>query len=138
MKEITYLLLTFFVLVMACEENEELPGLQTVGTSTATVVEYSLSNDEPQPGENVTLSINYVNPVDDPATQIEILEQIGNGDFTALTQLDESSANSGSEVSRTVSYTVPALDSGTVVTLDMLLRTQREFPQRERVELTVQ
>ncbi len=138
MKILFYLLAPLLVLTIACEENQQIPDLQTVGTSTATVVELSLSNDEPVPGENVTLAISYVNPVDDRATQIEVLEQIADNDFTSLTQLDESSAAAGSQISRSVSYTVPALDSGTVVTLDMLLSTQREFPQRERVSLTVQ
>jgi len=138
MKNITFLLIPIFILLFACEENQQLPDLQTVGTSTATVVELSLSNEEPLPGESVTLNISYVNPPSDPATQIEVLQQVEDGDFTSLTQLDESSAAAGTQVSRSVNYTVPALDSGTVVTLDMLLRTQREFPQRERVSLTVQ
>jgi hypothetical protein len=138
MKKLIYLLAPLFVLTIACEENEQLPDLQTVGTSTATVVDLGLSNDAPQPGEQITLSINYVNLASDPASQIEVLEQIGDGDFTTLTQLDESSATPDSEISRTVAYTVPMLDSGTVVTMDMLLRTQREFPQRERISLIVQ
>ena len=138
MKKIIYLLIPIFVIAVACEENEQLPDLQTIGTSTATVVELSLSNDEPIPGESVTLDISYVNPPSDPATQIEVLQQVDDGDFTSLTQLDESSAAAGTQVSRSVNYTVPALDSGTVVTLDMLLSTQREFPQRERISLTVQ
>jgi hypothetical protein len=138
MKKLIYLLAPLFVLTIACEENEQLPDLQTVGTSTATVVDLGLSNDAPQPGEQITLSINYVNLASDPASQIEVLEQIGDGDFTTLTQLDESSATPDSEISRTVAYTVPMLDGGTVVTMDMLLRTQREFPQRERISLIVQ
>ena len=138
MKYILYLLATLTITLTACEENEALPDLQTVGTSTATLVELALSNETPEPGENVTLAISYVNMAEDPASQIEVLEQVGEGDFTSLTQLDESSAAPDSEITRTVTYTVPALDSGTVVTLDMLLSTQREFPQRERIELTVQ
>lgn len=138
MKKIIYFLAPLLVVIAACEENEEIPDLETVGTATATVVELGLSNEEPEPGEDVTLSINYVNSASDPASQIEVLEKIGEGEFTQLTQLDESSASTDSEVNRTVTYTVPALDSGTVITLDMLLRTQREFPQRERISLTVQ
>jgi len=138
MKKLIYLFAPLFILMIACEENEQLPDLQTVGTSTATVVDLGLSNDAPQPGEQVTLSINYVNLASDPASQIEVLEQVGDGDFTTVTQLDESSASPDSEITRTVTYTVPALDSGTVVNLDMLLRTQREFPQRERVSLIIQ
>lgn len=131
-------LLVFGVLTWGCEENEELPGIQTVGTSTATIAEISLSNDEPEPGEEISITLYYVNLAEDPASELRVLQKVGSGDFTEFTTLDESSAEEASEITRTVNFTVPNVDSATVITLDMLLSSQREFPQRERASLTVQ
>lgn len=126
------------VLSWGCEENEELPGFDTVGTSTATIAEISLSNDEPEPGEQITITLYYVNLAEDPASELQVLQKVGAGDFAELTTLDESSAQVASEITRTVNYTIPNVDSATVITLDMLLSSQKEFPQRERASLTVQ
>lgn len=126
------------VLSWGCEENEELPGFQTVGTSTATIAEISLSNDEPEPGEEITITLYYINLAEDPVSELEVLQQVGDGDFTELTTMDESSAAVDAEITRTVNFTVPNVDSATVITLDMLLSSQKEFPQRERTSLTVQ
>lgn len=122
----------------ACAENDLLPDYELVGTATATIAEISVSNDEPLPGEEVTVTLYYVNRPDDPATQIELLEQVGSGDFTTEVTLDESSAAADQEITRTYTYTVPNVEVGTEITLDMLLSSQnREFPQRERVSLEV-
>lgn len=126
------------VLSWGCEENEALPDFQTVGTSTATIAEISLSNDEPEPGEEITITLYYINLAEDPASELEVLQRVGDGDFTELTTMDESSAEADAEITRTVNYTVPNVDSATVITLDMLLSSQKEFPQRERTSLTVQ
>ena len=131
-------LLVIGVLSWGCEENEELPDLQTVGTSTATIAEISVSNDEPEPGEEITITLYYVNLAEDPASELEVLQKVGEGDFTELTTMDESSAAVDAEITRTVNYTVPDVDSATVITLDMLLSSQQAFPQRERTSLTVQ
>ncbi len=124
-------------LMVACEENEVLPDHQTVGTSTATIAEISVSNEEPVPGEEVIVTVNYVNLTEDPAKSIQILEQIGDGSFAELTTIDASSDPVNEEVTQTFPYTVSAV-SGTTVLLDMVLTSQREFPQRERVTLSVQ
>ena len=136
-----YLLVSVLILAAiswGCEENQELPDLQTVGTSTATIAEISVSNDEPEPGEEVSITLYYINIAEDPATELQVLQKVGSGDFTALTTLDESSAQVSAEITRTVNYIVPNVDSATVITLDMLLSSQKEFPQRERTSLTVQ
>jgi len=136
-----YVLMSMLMLAIfgwGCEENQEIPDLQTVGTSTATIAEITLSNDEPEPGEQITISLYYVNIAEDPATELQVMEQVGSGEFTEVTKLDESSAEISAEITREVSYTVPAVDSATVITLDMLLSSQKEFPQRERASLTVQ
>jgi len=122
----------------ACAENDLLPDYELVGTATATLAGISVSNDEPLPGEEVTVTLSYVNRPDDPATQIELLEQVGDGDFTSEVTLDESSTQADQEVTRTYTYTVPDVAVGTDITLDMLLSSQnREFPQRERTSLEV-
>lgn len=132
------LLTTISFLMMACEENEVLPDHQTVGTSTATVAGISVSNETPAPGEQVTVTINYVNLSEDPAQRIQILEKIGEeGSFAELTSFDASSDPVNEEVTQTFTYTVPAV-SETTVLLDMVLTSQREFPQRERAALSVQ
>jgi len=131
-------LMALFFGFSACVENDLLPDYEKVGTATATLAEISVSNDEPLAGEEVTVTLYYVNRPDDPATQIELLEQIGSGDFTSEVTLDESSAAADQEITRTYAYTVPDVDAGTEITLDMLLSSQnREFPQRERVSLEV-
>ena len=122
----------------ACAENDLLPDYELVGTATATIAEISVSNDEPLVGEEVTVTLYYVNRPDDPATQIELLKQVGSGDFITETTLDESSAAADQEITRTYTYTVPNVEVGTAITLDMVLSSQnREFPQRERVSLEV-
>lgn len=122
----------------ACEKNEVLPDYQLVGTSTATIADISVSNDEPLPGEEITVTLYYVNLEEDPATEIELLEQVGSGDFTTITTLDESSASVSEEITRTYTYTVPDVEVGTSITLDMLLSSQtKEYPQRERVSIEV-
>ena len=134
----TLVLIVLILGFSACVENDLLPDYEKVGTATATLAEISVSNDEPLAGEEVTVTLYYVNRPDDPATQIELLEQIGSGDFTSETTLDESSAAADQEITRTYAYTVPDVDAGTEITLDMLLSSQnREFPQRERVSLEV-
>lgn len=122
----------------ACAENDLLPDYELVGTATATIAEISVSNDEPLVGEEVTVTLYYVNRPDDPATQIELLKQVGSGDFITETTLDESSAAADQEITRTYTYMVPDVEVGTEITLDMVLSSQnREFPQRERVSLEV-
>lgn len=124
--------------VAACEKNDVLPDYELVGTATSTIADISVSNSSPLPGEEVIVTFYYVNLASDPATEIELLEQIGSGDFTSETTLDESSAATGEEITRTYTYTVPDLEVGTEITLDMVLSSQnREFPQRERVNLEI-
>lgn len=137
----TYCKIFVFVSLLAlaaCEKNEVLPGYEYVGTSTATLASISVSNDAPVAGEEVTITLYYVNMAEDPAAQLQLLQQIGGGDFSEISSFDESSAPVDKEVTRTFSYVVPAeLDSGTVITFDMLLSSQKDFPQRERTSLEV-
>lgn len=122
----------------ACEKNEVLPDYQVAGTSTATIAQISVSNDEPLSGEEITVTLYYVNLEEDPATGIELLEQVGGSGFTTVTTMDESSASLDAEITRTYTYTVPDVEVGTAIRLDMVLSSQnKEFPQREKVDLEV-
>ncbi|WPP53243.1 hypothetical protein [Catalinimonas niigatensis] len=124
--------------MLSCEDNEVLPDYEKVGTSTATVADISVSNAKPLPGEAIVVTINYVNLAEDPATEIELLAKVGSGNFGALTTLDESSAGISEEITRTYTYTVPDVEFGTVIILDMVLNSENsEFPQRERVTIEV-
>ncbi len=124
--------------ITSCEKNEVLPDYDLVGTATSTVADISVSNDEPVPGEEIVVTLYYVNRADDPATGIELLVKVGGGDFSPLTTLDESSSNLDEEITKTYAYTVPEVDFETVIVLDMVLSSQnKEFPQRERAEIEV-
>lgn len=140
-KNILNILCSFVILFSfaSCDENEELPGFETIGTATATDADITVSNDEPASGEEITLSLYYINVGSDPAREIEVLVSIDGGDFTSFTTLDESSATVNAEITRTVDYTVAdGLASGTSIRFDMLLKSAKEFPQREIVTVTVQ
>lgn len=122
----------------ACEKNDVLPAYELVGTATSTIADISVSNTEPLPGEEIVVTFYYVNLASDPATEIELLEQLGSGDFSSVTTLDESSAAVSEEITRTFTYAVPDVADGTQITLDMLLSSQnKEFPQRERINVEV-
>ncbi|MFP4092101.1 MAG: hypothetical protein ACLFT3_17465 [Cyclobacteriaceae bacterium] len=121
----------------SCEKNDVLPDYELVGTSTATIASISVSDAEPVAGEEIVVTLYYVNLSEDPATEIRLLQSLGDADFTEVTTLDESSAAVSQEITRTFTYTVPSVDPGTGIDLDMVLSTQREFPQRERVSLEV-
>jgi hypothetical protein len=136
----TLAVLSVFLLSLtftACEENDLLPDYEYVGTSTATLASIGVSNDEPAPGETIEVTMTYANTVEDPASQLRVLASVDGGDFTEVTTFDESSAPTNEEISRTFSYTVPNVDDGTEIDLDMVLSTQREFPQRERTSIEV-
>ncbi len=134
-----FILLATGLLTVACEKNEVLPDYALAGTSTVTLADISVSNEKPVAGEQVSVTLYYVNVGEDPAKQITLLEKVGGSDtFTEIVTLDESSAAVNAEVTRTFTYTVPAVPSKTDIVIDMVLRSQKEFPQRERVTLTVQ
>lgn len=122
----------------ACEKNEVLPDYQLVGTSTATIADISVSNDEPLPGEEIIVTLYYVNLEEDPVTSVELLEQIGDGEFSNVTTIDGLTLLTDGEVTQTYTYTVPDVEVGTSITLDMVLSSQtKEYPQRERVSIEV-
>lgn len=140
-KTLTHKLLTILLvssgLATSCEEADPVPGYEYVGTAAATLFSVSVSNEEPAPGEEVVITINYVNRADDPASELQALVKVGEEDFTQLNVSDESGAAPGEEIVRTFAYQVPEVESGTTIAFDLLLTTQRMFPQRERVSFDV-
>ncbi len=140
-KILNYQLLTILLvssgLTVSCEEADPVPDYEYVGTAAATVFSVSASNDEPTAGEEVTITITYVNRADDPAQELEALVKVGDEDFAQVNVLDESGAAVREEIIRTFSYEVPDVESGTSITVDVLLTTARVFPQRERVTIEV-
>ncbi len=138
MKLYRYIYLVLLMPFLACEENDEVPSYQLVGEAYATYVEFSVSDDNPPAGTDIDIVLSYSNYVEDPIVSITLLEQIGTGDRTEITTLNESSAPIGELVTRTISYTVPNVGSETNVSIFVELRSQKEFPQIEETELEVQ
>lgn len=127
--------LLFITILAACEENETLPGYKKVGTGTSTVASISVSNDEPTPGETISVTMTYVNPPYDPVKTVSLQVQIGSGAFVEFESFDDSGAETGGEITHVVDYEVPA--SGTV-TFDMMIASQKEFPMVKRIKVTVE
>ena len=122
---------------IACEENEVMPSYTTKGTATTTVATISPSTTKPLPSESITLTMTFVNPSSDPLSQIILKAQVGSGDFTELQTFSISSSPKDQEVTQTATYVVPA-SKGTKVTFDMVITSQKPYPQIKRASVTVQ
>jgi len=126
------------VINTGCEE-EEAATYEVIGESTDTITDLSVSNDEPEPGDEVIVTAYYVNIGEDPASKIDMYVTVDGGSRSLVTTLDESSASEDAEIVRTFVFTVPAaLSEGTEIVMDMELHTQREFPKITRTSLVVQ
>lgn len=138
MKNITILTasLSLLFFLAACDENEVLPDYTKKGTATATVASITLSNTKPVATEEVTLTLTFVNPSVDPLKKVVLKAQVGAGDYTEIESFDEQSGEKDKEVTRTVTYVAPA--PGTKVTFDMVITSQKEYPQVKRTSFTVQ
>ena len=137
MKSYNYIWLLILGLLFACDENDEVPPYRVVGEAYATFVDFSISNDSPPAGDDINIVVQYSNYVEDPIVSVTLLEQVDGGSRNEITVLDESSAPTGELITRTVGYTVPNVDSGTTISIFVELRSRKEFPQIEGVELTV-
>ena len=140
MKLRIYILSMLMMILMvntACEE-EEAATYEIIGESTDTITDLTLSNDEPVAGEEITITAYYVNISEDPASKIDMYVKVGDGERTMITSLDEASAAEDAEITRTLTYEVPAdLASETEIIIDMELFTQRQFPKVTRTTLEV-
>src|SRR5688572_29929511 len=137
MKTKIILLFTFLVaagMTISCDENESLPPFQTVGTATSTVASITASKTNPAPGENVKLTLRYVNLGSDPIQQVVLKAKVGAGAYADVQTFNESSAAVEEEIVHEVDVVAPATTATTVV-YDMVLTSGKEFPQIRRVQI---
>jgi outer membrane protein assembly factor BamA len=133
MKNLIYILAS--ILLFSCDENEILPRYEKKGTATATVAAIEVSNDEPEPGEKVTITLMYVNPTSDPVATVELRYKVGSGNYSVLQTFDENTGPRDETITREINYVAP--DAGTAVTFDMVITSQKEYPQIMRVSIEV-
>ncbi len=123
---------------VSCDKNEIVPDYQKVGESTATVATLGASQTSVVPASTVTFTLNYVNLPSDPVESIILKAKVGENEYVELQTFDESAAATGQEHTRTATYTVPNVASKTKIIVDMVINSQKEFPQVERSTLTIQ
>jgi hypothetical protein len=121
----------FSAAFISCEENAVGPSYKKIGTATATnafITVSPVSTTEPTQSSIVTVTLRYVNIKSDPAKTLVLKLREGSGDFTIIQTFDESSQNTGVELTRTVDYTITQ-PAGTSLTFRLELTTQAEFPK---------
>lgn len=137
MKNLLYIYLISLAFIgFSCEENEELPGYEVVGEAYATEVDFSVSNDEVVVGEEVNVSLSYANYEADPLVSVTVYAVI-DGNRTDINTFNESASTVGMLVEQSFTYEVPTGAAGASIELFAELRSEKPFPQLERVELTV-
>lgn len=134
-KRVYFIMALMLLAVMACDENDVLPDHSIVGEAYATEVDFTVSNEEPVAGETVEVTLSYVNYSEDPIASVTFLESVDGGDRTEISSINESSAPVNEQVVRTFNYTVPTASE---VTVYVELRSAKEFPQIEKIDLSVQ
>jgi hypothetical protein len=132
MKNLIYILAC--VLLFSCDENEIMPAYEKKGTTTSTVATIEISNDEPDPGETIAITLAYVSPTSDPVATVELRYKVGSGTYALLQTFNEDAGAKDEEITREVTYIVP--DAG-VVTFDMVITSQKEYPQIMRASIEV-
>lgn len=133
-KEISSLLILSIILC-ACDENEIMPAYQKKGNATATVATITASNSSPLAGESIKLTLNFVNSASDPVTTVLLRARIGGGSFSDIQSFDEQSEATDTEISHEVNYVTPA--SPGTVTFEMVITSQKEYPQIRRTSVSV-
>lgn len=124
-------LLAVAIAITGCDENDALPSYKKVGTSTHTVATITVSNAAPLPSENVTVKVSYVNPSSDPLKDVVIRVKVDAADYVDLETYNASSETKDQVIEKTFTYTAPATSASTV-TFDMVISSQKEFPQVRR------
>ena len=123
--------------LLGCEENTIMPEFKKTGSVTSTVATLGTSNAKPIPTENITLTLNYVSPSEDPVTQVVLKIQIGTGAWSELETFDVQSEQKDKMLSKTVDYLITS-PKGTVIRFDMVVASQKEHPMVRRTTVTVQ
>jgi hypothetical protein len=132
MKNLIYILAC--LLLFSCDNNEIMPAYEKKGTTTSTVATIAVSNDEPDPGETVAITLSYVSPTSDPVATVELRYKVGTGSYAVLQTFNEDTGPKDETITREVNYIAP--DAG-VVTFDMVITSQKEYPQIMRASIEV-
>lgn len=135
LKNIVWLLLIVTAL-FACDDNEVLPAYEKKGETTATTAIVSFSNTKPVSSETITVTLKFVNLSEDKIKSVVLKAKAGSADYAEVQTFDESSAATEKEITHEVPYTVTAA-KGTVITFDMVITSQKEYPQIKRTTVTV-
>ena len=129
-----YVSIFLLVTMFACDENEVMPSFTTVGTATHTMADIAASNAAPQPSENVSILISYVNPSSDPLKEITVRAKVGAADYVEVQKFSMSSEPLDEIGTKTFLYAAPATAATTVV-FDMVITSQRQFPQIQQTSI---
>jgi hypothetical protein len=133
--KLKYISLFFMATVLlACDENEVMPSHRTIGTATHTIADISASNAAPLPSEDVSILISYVNPSSDPLKEITVRAKVGAADYVEIQKFNMSSEETDELATKSFTYTAPATAATTVI-FDMVITSQREFPQIQRATI---
>ena len=137
-KNITYICAIVLATgLFACDDNEIMPEYKKVGTATSTVATVTPSNDKPLPAENLTLTVSYVSPSEDPLKEVVLKVKVSAGEFIELETFNAESEAKDEEITHTVNYTITA-PSKTSVTFDLVLSSQKPYPMVRRTTVAVQ
>lgn len=126
-----YSFIVALILLTGCDDNTIMPTFESLGTATHTMADISVSNTAPLPSENVSVLISYVNPSSDPLKEIVVKAKVGAGDYTEIQKFSMTSETPDQLQTKTFSFAAPATAATTVV-FDMVITSQREFPQTQR------
>jgi hypothetical protein len=122
--------------LIGCDENEIMPKYSKLGTATATVATVVPSKTTATFSETITLTMKFVNLSSDPVQQVTLRAKVGaGGTYTDVQTFDEQSAAKDAEITHVVNYVTPA--SAATVTFDMVITSQKEYPQVKRTSVTV-
>jgi hypothetical protein len=136
-KYITYLaIMTLAASLISCDDNEIMPGYAKKGTATSTVATIDVSNTEPDPAEDLTITVTFVNPSFDPLTQVTLKAKVDDAAYVDVQTFNTQSDQMDKEITQTVNYVAPA--SGTVILFDLVISSKKEFPMIRRATVEVQ
>ncbi|HEY9049033.1 MAG TPA: hypothetical protein VIN08_24200 [Ohtaekwangia sp.] len=134
-KNITWIVLVYMLLA-ACDDNVIVPAYEWKGTTTATVASLTPSKTKPVQTESISLKLEFVNQASDAVKSILLKAKVGSADYTELQTFTETASSEDNVVTHEVPYVVSAV-KGTVITFDMVITSQKEFPQVKRTTVTV-
>lgn len=124
----------FGVLLAGCDENEVMPSFKTLGTATHTMADISASTTSPVPSATVTILLSYVNPSSDPLKEISVRAKVGTGSYTEIQKFSMDAEAKDALATKSFTYVAPATAATTVV-FDMVITSQREYPQTQRTTI---